>query len=218
MFRIKDLGPLKYFLGIEVARSQRTLFMLTKIYVEYINRMWNAQCQACGLSDGTESPAQGCWWSQSDRRCHVSMTCGSPHLPHHHETRNLLCCTRALSLFAYGPWQEHLDAAYRVLRYLKGNPGQRILLWADCDLRLYAFCDSDWASCPVTRRSVTGYFVTLEKSPVSWKTKKQVVVSGSSAKAEFRAMATATSELTWLKGFLKSLGVAQDRSMIIFLR
>jgi len=98
--------------------------------------------------------------------------------------------------------KEHWDATLRVVRYLKGNPGQGILLRKDCDLRLYAWCDSDWAGCPLTRRSLNGWFVSLGVSPISWKTKKQHVVSRSSTEAEYRSMAMTTCELKWLKEIL----------------
>lgn len=59
------------------------------------------------------------------------------------------------------PRKDQWEAALRVVRYLKGNPGQGIFLKATNYLRLDAYCDSDWASCPITRRSLTGYFVML---------------------------------------------------------
>lgn len=49
------------------------------------------------------------------------------------------------------PQEDHWEAALRVVHYLKGNPGQGILLRADSDLHLTTYCDSDWASCPLTR-------------------------------------------------------------------
>ncbi|GKE90628.1 hypothetical protein Tco_1571723, partial [Tanacetum coccineum] len=48
-----------------------------------------------------------------------------------------------------------LDAALQVVHYLKGNPRQGILLYTDSKLRLRAYSNSDWASCPITRKSVT---------------------------------------------------------------
>ncbi|KAK3018877.1 hypothetical protein RJ639_004442 [Escallonia herrerae] len=121
-----------------------------------------------------------------------------------------------LSKFMQSPRSQHWDAALRVLRYLKAAPGRGLFLPADSPLQIYAFCDSDWASCPLTRRSVTGYFVSLGNSPISWRTKKQPTVSRSSAEAEYRSMAVTTCELTWLKSFLLSLGGHHDRPMRLF--
>ena len=81
------------------------------------------------------------------------------------------------------PQEVHWEAALRVVKYLKGNPGQGVLLSSNSELCVSAYCDSDWARCPLTRRSLTGYFVMLGQSPISWKTKKQHTVSRSSAEA-----------------------------------
>lgn len=96
---------------------------------------------------------------------------------------DLAYSVHVLSQFLHTPRQDHMDAAVRVVRYLKGSPGQGILLRSDCDLQLSGWCDSDWASCPLTRRSISGWLVFLGRSPISWKTKKQVTVSRSSVEA-----------------------------------
>ena len=77
-----------------------------------------------------------------------------------------------LSQFMKEPKEDHLEAARRVLRYLKGHPGQGILLQSDSNLQVSAYCNSDWGAYPLTRRSLTGFLVTLGGSPISWKTKK----------------------------------------------
>ena len=94
------------------------------------------------------------------------------------------------------------------MRYLKSAPGQAICLSSKSDFHLYAYCDSDWAGCPLTRRSITGYFILLGCSPISWKTKKQTVVSRSSAEAEYRSMATTACELIWLRTLLNDLTIS----------
>ncbi|GAA0167596.1 transmembrane signal receptor [Lithospermum erythrorhizon] len=108
---------------------------------------------------------------------------------------------------------DYWTAAIRVVKYLKGCPGQGILLKAQNSLQLSGWCDSDWASFPITRRSVSGWIVFLGDSLVSWKTKKQVRVPRSSAKAEYRSMAIITCELKWLKGLLRSFGIQHSGSI-----
>ncbi|XP_071700544.1 uncharacterized mitochondrial protein AtMg00810-like [Rutidosis leptorrhynchoides] len=100
-----------------------------------------------------------------------------------------------------------LIAAKHLLRYLLLAPAQRILLANNSAVELKAFCDSDWASCPMTRRSTIGYCILLGDSPVSWKSKKQHVVSRSSTKAEYRSMALTYCEVTWLVSLHKDLGL-----------
>lgn len=102
-----------------------------------------------------------------------------------------------------------------MVRYIKGNPGQGIFLRAEDSFQLTGWCDSDYASCPLTRRSVTGYFIQLGGSPISWKTKKQRTVSRSSAEAEYRALAYLTQELIWLRRILVALGIPHPDSMIV---
>lgn len=70
------------------------------------------------------------------------------------------------------PKQSHIEAAVRVLRYMKATEGQGILLASQNDLHLTAYCDWDWGTCPMTRSSVTGYCIKLGNSLISWKTKK----------------------------------------------
>lgn len=125
-------------------------------------------------------------------------------------------CVHVLVQFMLQPCKDHWDAALRVVRYLKGNPGQGIFLAADCDHRLTAYCDSDWASCKLTRRSLTGYFVMLGNSPIAWKTKKQHTVSRSSAEVEYRSMVMTCCELKWLKGLLTFLGESHSMPMRLF--
>lgn len=115
------------------------------------------------------------------------------------------------------PREEHWEATLiRVVRYLKKCSGQGILLRSDCALQLEGWCDSDWASCPLTRRSLTRWFVLLGTSPMSWKTKKQHMVSQSSVEVEYRSMAALTCELKWLKQLLRDLGVEHKQGMSMF--
>lgn len=72
-----------------------------------------------------------------------------------------------LAQFMTRPTVAHWDAAIQVVRYLKSSSSQGILVGVGCDLQAYAYCDSNLASCPLTRWSLTSYFITLGHSPVS---------------------------------------------------
>ncbi|XP_019232957.1 PREDICTED: uncharacterized protein LOC109213594 [Nicotiana attenuata] len=100
-----------------------------------------------------------------------------------------------LSQFMKDPREPHLHAAYHMLRYLKKDPTMGLYFSNADNFSVAAYFDSDWAACPDSRRSVSGYVVFLDGSPVSWKSKKQKTISLSSVEAEYRALRKVVGEL-----------------------
>ena len=113
------------------------------------------------------------------------------------------------------PQKEHWLAALKVVRYLKGTVGQGVLFRANTTLSLTGWCDADWGTCHTTRRSLTGWIIQFETSPITWKTKKQDGVSLSSTEAEFRALKAITKEVIWLKELLRELGISHTDPVTI---
>lgn len=129
-----------------------------------------------------------------------------------------LCHTRpdiayavgVVSRYMHEPRSEHLEAVYRILRYLKGTPGKGLIYKGKGHLDVDGYCDADWASCLDDRRSTSGYCVFVGGNLVSWRSKKQLVVSKSTAKAEFRALSQGLSEMLWVRNMLSELTVLKN--------
>ncbi|XP_070021442.1 secreted RxLR effector protein 161-like [Nicotiana sylvestris] len=115
-----------------------------------------------------------------------------------------------LSQFMYGPKRSHMKRALRVVKYLKNARGLGILLSSKPSSQLIVYCDANCATCPMTRRSVSGFVVKLGDSLISWKSNKQSTMSRSSAEAEYRSMANAIAEMVWLIGMCEELKVKQN--------
>ncbi|GJS67877.1 ribonuclease H-like domain-containing protein [Tanacetum coccineum] len=113
-----------------------------------------------------------------------------------------------LSQHMHSPLKSHLDIAMRVLKYLKLARGYGIQFSKrNSVFDINAFSDSDWVKCPVTRRSVSGYCVFVNRCLVSWKSKKQSTLSRSSAESEYRSMTSVTCEIMWILKIIKDLNI-----------
>jgi hypothetical protein len=128
---------------------------------------------------------------------------------------DIMYSVHVLTQFMHAPRKPHIEAALRVLHYLKGAPGQGLFLSSQNGMSLRAFCDSDWAGCPMTGRSTTCYCVFLGSLFVSWRTKRQKTLSLSSAEAEDGAMTSICCELSWLRSLLKDLQILHPKSALL---
>lgn len=90
-----------------------------------------------------------------------------------------------LSQFMSAPCVPHMETTLHVLKYVNSNPNQGILLNSESSFQLHAFCVSDWAACPQTRHSVSGFYIVLGNSPISWMSKKQKTIALSLVEVEY---------------------------------
>ncbi|GJY24320.1 ribonuclease H-like domain-containing protein [Tanacetum coccineum] len=82
--------------------------------------------------------------------------------------------------------------------------------------QLTAYTNADWAGCPVTRRSTSGYCVFLGDNLLSWSAKRQVTLSRSSAEAEYQGVANVVAETAWLRNLLLELHTLLSTATIVY--
>lgn len=173
-FYMKNLGPLKYFLGIEIARNSTGIYIYIYQRKYPLNIISEAgllgakpvafpleQNHKLALSESVKLKDPTPYRHLIGRLMYLAVT-----------IYDLAYCVCILAQFMQEPRDDHWNATLQAVRYLKNSLGQGILLKADDDFQLSGWCDSDWASCPLTRKPVTGYFVQFGSSPISWKTQK----------------------------------------------
>ena len=119
-------------------------------------------------------------------------------------------------LHMHDPREPHLSAVKRILRYLQGTLSHGLHLQPSTPSELVVYTDADWAGCPDTRRSTSGYAVFLGANLVSWSSKRQNTVSRSSAEAEYRAVANGVAETCWLRQLLQELHAPLPRSTLVY--
>ncbi|GJT70301.1 ribonuclease H-like domain-containing protein [Tanacetum coccineum] len=119
-------------------------------------------------------------------------------------------------LFMHDPREPHLSALKRILRYVRGTLSYGLQLYSSTTSSLVAYSDADWAGCPTTRRSTSGYCVFLGNNLLSWSSKRQFTLSRSSAEAEYRGVANAVAETCWLRNLLRELHTPLATATLVY--
>ena len=212
-FEIKDLGNLKYFLGIEVARSKQGIFISQRKHVlDLLQETGMLGSKACDtpmeanqkLGDDTDGAVV-------DRGRYQRLVGKLIYLSH---TRpDIAFAVSVVSQFMHAPRDSHYSAVLRILRYLKSAPGKGLFFGIHGHLQVDGYTDADWAGSTTDRRSTSGYCTFIGGNLVTWRSKKQAVVSRSSAEAEFRAISQGICELLWIKILLRDLRLEPTDSM-----
>jgi hypothetical protein len=183
-FTKKDLGALHHFLGVSVQHQADGLFLTQcQFALDILKRAGMVDCKPV--------------LTPVDTQAKVSTESGPPVAdPTHFRslalalqyltfTRpNITYAIQQICLHMHDPQEPHLATMKRTLCYLWGTLDYGLLLRCSASFELTVYTDADWAGCPDTRRSTSGYAVFLGTNLISWSLKRQNIVSRLSAEAE----------------------------------
>jgi hypothetical protein len=215
-FPVKDLGPLSYFLGVEVTQCAAGLHLSQHRYITDLLHKTNMTLAKPLTSPmaASASLSKFAGITLTDATLYRSTVGALQYLA---ITRpDIAFAVNKCSQFMHDPRDVHWTAVKRILRYLKHTITHGLLIQPCHNFQLVAFSDADWAGCPDDRKSTSGFCTFLGPNLLSWHSKKQPTVSRSSTEAEYKALANATTELTWLQSLLKELGVFLTSAPVLF--
>ncbi|XP_070662213.1 uncharacterized mitochondrial protein AtMg00810-like [Malus domestica] len=196
-----DLGVLKYFLGIEMATSNKGLFLNQRKYVLDLldeAKMMDSKPTRTPLVSKLKLDVEG--EPLTDLSTYQRLVGKLIYLT---ITRpDIAYAVSLISQFMHSPTSIHWEMVKILHMYLKGSVGKGILMKKNGSTQIMGYIDAEWPGNALDRRSTTGFCTFVGGNFVTWKSKKQAVIARSSAEVEYRAMASTVYELTWLKSLV----------------
>ncbi|XP_039123420.1 uncharacterized mitochondrial protein AtMg00810-like [Dioscorea cayenensis subsp. rotundata] len=174
-FQMKDLGPLRYFLGLKVAYSRRGYLVSQQKYISTILQLADITDLRTAftlielhhqLSSSDGEPLSDPTRYRALVGALVYLTITWPNITY------VVC---VLSQFVSAPRSTHYAALLQVLCYLRGTISRSLLFSATSSLELRAYCDADLGS------------------------KKQSTVALSTVEAEYGGMSFTAKKVLWLR-------------------
>mgnify|MGYP001810966029 CR=1 FL=1 len=229
-FEMSDLGASKKYLGWHIRRDREKKEMWLSVEMKIMDTVRtfgqeHAECPATPLPNGFQTflphemdpgnperkPEEGSDDKFSplltaEEHCKYRSLVGSLQYFAQSLRPDVAYAANCLAQASNQPRQRHWKAALYALRYLKGTAQLCVHYSAAKGSQLVCYSDSDYAGCHGSRKSTSGVMCMLAGGPISWKSKKQSVVTLSTTEAEFRALTSAVTECMWLRSLLAEFG------------
>ncbi|MBW0461525.1 hypothetical protein O181_001240 [Austropuccinia psidii MF-1] len=203
-FEIKDLGPADLLLGVKITQKEGCVYLDQQHFCESLLDQYGMS--ECKSTCTPLVPKEQLLVATQDEvnklnllKVNYRSAIGSINYLSTATRPELCFAVSSLSQYLENPGVKHWHAFLHVLWYLKGSLNVGLKYKKNGAQGISAWSDADWGNCCSTRRSVTGYLATFHGGLALWKTRKQPLVSISTAEAEYKALCDLTSELMWLK-------------------
>ena len=219
-YDMKELGELRWFLGIRVIRdrSQCKLWLCQDSYVEKITHKYNLQFRRHPLTPMPTDSLTPHTGRATPQQIHAFQgKTGSINYATTQTRPDVARAASNLAEFSTNPSQQHQDAADQAILYLNGtryyaieysasaNNQEIIIPWPEKERVLDIASDAGFGNCSTTRRSSEGYLFKLFGGPIDWSSTKQKTVSTSTTEAELLALSHAATEALWWNRLFEDL-------------
>ncbi|KAL4587848.1 hypothetical protein LXL04_000722 [Taraxacum kok-saghyz] len=203
-FSMTDLSDLHYFLGVSATRSKSGMFLSQEKYAtEILDRASMTNYKPARTPADLSAKFDSSGPPVADPTLYRSLAGALQYLTF---TRpDISYAVQQVCLYMHDPREPHFAPLKRILRYIRGTTGLGLQIYSSPSRDIIAYSDADWAGCPVTRRSISGYCVFLGHNLLSWSAKRQNTVSRSSTEAEYRGVSNAVAETCWIRNLLLEL-------------
>ena len=211
-FNMKNLGELSSFLGIDFIITDDCITMpqsryLSNILQKFVFDQCKPRSIPCESNPNAYLTNPEPESNESDTTIYRKMV-GS-HIYAMSCTRpDLTYCVTRLAQHLSKPDSSEWIMLKHVFRYIKHTIEYKLTFHKSTnELRISAYNDADWASSKEDRRSITGYYISLneEGPPISWKSKKQASVALSTCEAEYMALSITCQESIFIRQLLTDI-------------
>ena len=227
-FKMKDLGEISRYLGLEVERTDTTFTYHVAPYIAELVALYLPDIHPPVLSPadpGVKLSARACPAPESEehqfmKNVPYDSLVGSLSYIAVAVRPDIARAVHTLQRAQAHPTRAHWYAALRILQYLRSTPtlGPKYstLAGTQSQLQVHAYVDAsfapDWQDEDGV--SVSGFIVYFAGGPIAWASHKQKHVAGSTCESEFIALSECLNTLEWIRHFLSELGIVQHKTKI----
>ena len=210
-----DLGEESSYLRIEIHRKLEGIFINQTGYINKLLKKFNTiDCNpTCLPIDPKTYLQKNTGTRRVDPVAYRSLVGSLLYLAH---TRpDITYAVSCISHYMQEPEETHLQAAKKVLRYLKGTASHGLLFSKTSSERLYSYSDSDWGMDLDTRCSTSGILHRIGTTSIAWSSKLQPTILLSSTEAEYKALTEASKDIIHYRRLLQELGYLDKNPTIL---